>query len=137
MTSFEHALFMDGKPRMDARPMIDRPSLILRLEGALVFAAATFAYGMQGAGWLLYALLFFTPDIFMLGYLRNAVLGARIYNVGHSYLLPAALFIGGFILSSEEASAAALIWLAHIGFDRTVGYGLKYVTGFKHTHLTS
>jgi hypothetical protein len=29
----------------------------------------------------------------------------------------------------------AVIWLAHIGFDRLMGYGLKYATAFGHTHL--
>jgi Domain of unknown function (DUF4260) len=29
-----------------------------------------------------------------------------------------------------------LIWLAHIGIDRVLGYGLKYPTGFKDTHLS-
>ncbi|MCS4316879.1 hypothetical protein M2407_001178 [Serratia sp. BIGb0234] len=30
---------------------------------------------------------------------------------------------------------AALIWGAHIGFDRALGYGLKYASGFADTHL--
>ena len=29
----------------------------------------------------------------------------------------------------------ALIWAAHIGFDRALGYGLKYPTSFGETHL--
>ncbi len=29
----------------------------------------------------------------------------------------------------------ALIWAAHIGFDRLVGYGLKYSEAFGATHL--
>jgi hypothetical protein len=29
----------------------------------------------------------------------------------------------------------ALIWLAHIGLDRMLGYGLKYPTEFKDTHM--
>jgi hypothetical protein len=31
--------------------------------------------------------------------------------------------------------AIALIWAAHIGFDRLLGYGLKYPTAFTDTHL--
>ena len=31
--------------------------------------------------------------------------------------------------------AIGLVWLAHIGFDRVLGYGLKYPEGFKETHL--
>jgi hypothetical protein len=34
------------------------------------------------------------------------------------------------------ALSLALIWLAHIGMDRMVGYGLKYPTAFKDTHLS-
>ena len=29
----------------------------------------------------------------------------------------------------------AMIWLAHIGFDRALGYGLKYERGFGFTHM--
>jgi hypothetical protein len=28
-----------------------------------------------------------------------------------------------------------LIWIGHIGFDRVLGYGLKYPTAFRDTHL--
>ena len=33
------------------------------------------------------------------------------------------------------AQHLALIWLAHIGIDRALGYGLKYGAGFGFTHL--
>jgi hypothetical protein len=36
---------------------------------------------------------------------------------------------------SDVALQVRLIWLAHIGLDRAVGYGLKYPTAFKETHL--
>jgi hypothetical protein len=29
----------------------------------------------------------------------------------------------------------ALVWIAHIGVDRFSGYGLKYPSGFRDTHL--
>lgn len=29
-----------------------------------------------------------------------------------------------------------LVWIAHIGMDRTMGYGLKYPTQFKDTHFS-
>jgi len=31
--------------------------------------------------------------------------------------------------------AISIIWIAHIGFDRSLGYGLKYADGFGYTHL--
>ncbi len=113
------------------------PNIVLRAEGALVFAAATFAFSQMHSGWLLYAILFFTPDIFMLGYLANARSGSIIYDIGHSYLVPAALLALGWFTVLPLVSAVALIWIAHIGFDRAVGYGLKYASGFKINHLSA
>ena len=39
------------------------------------------------------------------------------------------------LADSDAALAVALIWLGHIGVDRLIGYGLKYPTAFKDTHL--
>ena len=50
-------------------------------------------------------------------------------------MTPIALGAIGVILPSETATAVALIWLLHIGVDRAVGYGLKYPSAFKDTHL--
>jgi len=71
----------------------------------------------------------------MLGYLRNTRLGAMIYNLGHSYPLAALLIVVGFSLASPISVAIGAIWFGHIGWDRMFGYGLKYGTSFKHTHL--
>ena len=35
----------------------------------------------------------------------------------------------------SDLLAYALIWISHIGFDRLLGYGLKYPTQFRDTHL--
>lgn len=71
----------------------------------------------------------------MLGYLAGRKAGAAIYNVGHIYLLPMALAGIGLLADMPIAISIGLIWIAHIGFDRLVGYGLKYDDAFKHTHL--
>ena len=39
-------------------------------------------------------------------------------------------------LAIVVATKVALIWLAHTGADRLFGYGLKYPTAFKDTHLS-
>jgi Domain of unknown function (DUF4260) len=109
---------------------------ILRAEGALVLAAASLGYAQTGSGWGLFALLFLAPDLFMLGYLHGSRIGALVYNIGHSYLTPALLAAGGWLAGAPVALAVALIWVAHIGFDRMLGYGLKYGGGFKLTHLS-
>jgi len=113
------------------------PRIILQLEGAVVLAAASIAYAEIGHGWATFALLFLVPDISMLGYLGGRKLGATIYNLGHTYALPAALAAYGLFQSQPLALDIALIWIAHIGFDRLIGYGLKYQTAFRHTHLSA
>ena len=111
------------------------PKLMLRLEGGVVLAVAATAYAQVGMGWLVFGLLFLVPDLSMLGYLGGRRLGAVAYNLGHSYLLPILLAAYGAGAAQPVALSAGLIWIAHIGFDRLLGYGLKYGTAFGDTHL--
>lgn len=108
---------------------------LLRLEGAAVLAAAVAAYVFVGGSWLLFALLLFVPDLAMIAYRFGPVAGAAAYNAAHTYLAPAALGAAGLALGAPAMQALALIWVAHIGLDRALGYGLKHATGFGDTHL--
>jgi hypothetical protein len=111
------------------------PSVLLRLEGAALLAVALFLYARSGASWVVFALLLLVPDVGMTGYLRGDRVGAVLYDVFHTSVLPAGLAVIGVIAESSGAVAVALIWLAHIGMDRALGFGLKYPTGFRDTHL--
>lgn len=111
------------------------PILWLRLEGAAALSLSAYLYARTGQGWLLFALLLLAPDLSMLGYLAGSRAGAAAYNLFHSYALPLALGAYAVALESPPALALALIWTAHIGMDRMLGYGLKLPTGFRHTHL--
>jgi hypothetical protein len=71
----------------------------------------------------------------MLGYLRGPRLGARVYNLGHTWLLPGVLAALGILAGLSIALDVAVIWFGHIGVDRLLGYGLKLPTGFQDTHL--
>ena len=115
--------------------LFNSPSWLLRLEGAVVFILAGVLYSRLDSGWLMFALLFFVPDVSMIGYAVDAKLGATIYNVVHAYALPAALGLAGLFTGNPLLVSLSLIWLAHIGFDRLLGFGLKYPTEFKDTHL--
>ena len=46
-----------------------------------------------------------------------------------------ACLVAGFIFPLPALACAGIIWGAHVGFDRALGYGLKYSTGFGFTHL--
>jgi hypothetical protein len=115
--------------------MLARPSILLRAEEAILLIATIFAYQHLHYSWLLFTILFLTPDLFMLGYLANVRLGAAIYNLAHTLTLPLTLLLVSYIEHWRLAAALALIWTAHIAFDRLLGYGLKYPTHFKDTHL--
>ena len=100
-----------------------------------MLAAGGALYWLVGESWWLFALLILTPDASMLGYLLGPRAGAAAYNTFHSYPLPAVLAGFGLLMGVPLAVAAALVWFAHIGADRMLGYGLKYPTGFGDTHL--
>jgi hypothetical protein len=105
----------------------------LRLEGLAALAAAVLVYSRGGLSWLLFVILFLAPDLSFFGYISGPRVGATIYNIFHSYILPVAL--GTVMWVAGRSLAIPLIWAAHIGFDRFLGYGLKYPTGFGDTHL--
>ncbi len=111
------------------------PIPLLRLEGLLCLAAATVAYGAIGSPWSIFALCFLLPDISLAGYLAGPRLGAAIYNLAHTHALPLQLGLGAWAADWKAGLAAAAIWMAHIGFDRALGYGLKLPTAFHDTHL--
>jgi hypothetical protein len=109
--------------------------IFLRLEGLAAVALSAVFYARTGASWWLFAALWLTPDLSMLGYLGGPKLGARIYNAIHSYVTPATLAVTALLLKSPALLPYALIWMNHIGVDRVLGYGLKYPAGFRFTHL--
>jgi hypothetical protein len=109
--------------------------IYLQLEALAAFLIATVVYSTLQGSWWLYGALFFAPDLFMLGYLAGRRTGALAYNFGHTYLIPTLLIGFSWWMHSTGGIEVGLIWCAHIGFDRMLGYGLKCDSGFKDTHL--
>jgi hypothetical protein len=105
----------------------------LRLEGFLTLLVAAALYAQGGHSWVTFAVLFFMPDLSFAGYLASPRIGAILYNLAHSYAGP--LTLSAAALATEATLMWALIWGAHIGFDRALGYGLKYPSAFADTHL--
>lgn len=109
--------------------------LLLHVEGFFVLLFSIYWYATMGLSWILFAVLLFAPDLAMLGYLTGHKTGAVIYNMFHTYSLPILIVLIASVFSQSLWLAVGLIWLAHIGMDRMIGYGLKYPTAFKDTHL--
>ena len=112
-----------------------RPIPILRVEGAVVFAASLAGYHQARGNWIVFALLSFAPDVSILPYLLSNAAGWASYNTIHSYVWPVLLAGAAWTWGSGNLLAAALIWSAHISFDRLLGFGLKEGEDFWITHL--
>jgi hypothetical protein len=82
-----------------------------------------------------YVLLFFAPDISILGYVFGKKAGAICYNIFHHKLLALVVLALGWIMQNQYLLLTGSILFGHSSFDRIMGYGLKYFDGFKHTHL--
>jgi hypothetical protein len=122
-------------PTSEAGLVSGAPRVLLRLEGLAVLVASIALYRHLEGSWAWLAILFLVPDVSMLGYLAGPRVGAALYNAGHSHLGPALLAATSFALGAPTLLLGALIWSAHIGFDRMLGYGLKHGTRFVDTHL--
>lgn len=117
-----------------ARP-VSLPRLLLHAEGAAVLLAAVFVYFRLGLPLWAFLVFLLAPDLSAIGYFFGARVGSVTYNLAHIIVWPLLLGAAGWALGWQWAAPAALIWLAHIGLDRMVGYGLKYPDGFRGTHL--
>ncbi len=111
------------------------PTLAQRIENLFLLALALWAYTMLHASWWFFGILILAPDLSMLGYLRDPKFGAWLYNLGHMYALPVVAMAIGYGLSMRVILGCGIIWFAHIAADRALGYGLKFPTDFKDTHL--
>jgi len=111
------------------------PRRWLRLEAAVLLAGSLLAYRATRQSWWLVPVTILLPDLLAAGYLTGTRLGAHLYNGGHNTALPAAVVGFGWWQGRPLVLALGLVWLAHIGADRLMGYGLKYGDSFQHTHL--
>ncbi|MFT3815942.1 MAG: DUF4260 family protein [Acidovorax sp.] len=111
-------------------------STILRLEGLAYLLLACALYQSLGFAWGQFALWFLLPDVALLVYvLGNPRAGMWAYNLTHSSAGAGLVGVVGVLTAQPVLWQASLIWFAHIGFDRALGYGLKFPLGFRVTHL--
>jgi hypothetical protein len=108
---------------------------LLTLEALALWGLSIFLFSQLGYAWWWYPLLFFAPDLSMVGYLFGTRVGAIVYNIVHHHMLSIGLYILGFFLGISVLQLAAVILLGHSNMDRALGYGLKYPDAFQNTHL--
>ena len=127
-----------GRPGSRAESTVDLarlPKLLLHAEGLAVFAGATVLYFELDYSVVAYLALALAPDLSFAAFAAGPAVGAAVYNPVHTYAVPLILAVIGILGHADVPVQVALIWSAHIGADRMLGYGLKYPTGFKDTHL--
>jgi hypothetical protein len=107
----------------------------IKIEEAAITAVAIYFLSKYNLGlpvWV-WVLLFFSPDLSMLGYLVNTRAGAFTYNLFHHRAIALALLATGFLMHVDILFTGGLLLVAHSSFDRMLGYGLKFPDDFKHT----
>lgn len=110
---------------------------VLRGEALAILGASSTLFFLFGGELWLFTGLFFAPDLSIAGYAAGRKAGSVLYNTVHSYALHAVLAVAGVLTGLEILWQIGLIFVAHAAFDRSLGYGLKYAAGFRHTHLGS
>ena len=122
---------MDNASGIPPKPV----TALLRLDGLAVGVAAIVAFATTGGNWWLFALLILAPDLSFLAMALGTRRAAMVYNFAHSYTWPLILIGAALLTMAGWLLPVGLIWAAHIGIDRAVGYGLKYPDSIETTHL--
>jgi hypothetical protein len=110
-------------------------ALLLRAEWLAIFVAGVLGYLQMGGHPLLLLPLLLAPDLSMVGYLAGPPVGALTYNLAHNLVVALAVLAIGWFAPAAPLALAGAILFAHVGMDRSLGYGLKLPTDFRDTHL--
>ena len=108
---------------------------LLKIEELAEMLLAVFVFAHLPYAWWVLPAAFLLPDLSMLGYLAGPQVGAASYNLLHHKATAIAVGLAGWVLGLPLVVLAGTILLFHSAFDRMLGYGLKYPTGFQDTHL--
>jgi Domain of unknown function (DUF4260) len=108
---------------------------VLRAEWLAIFLVGVLVYLEFGGHPLALLPLLIAPDLSMVGYLASPRLGALTYNLAHNLVVALGLLAVGWFVPVAPLALAGAILLAHVGMDRSLGYGLKLPTDFRDTHL--
>ncbi|ETV85688.1 hypothetical protein H257_02294 [Aphanomyces astaci] len=111
--------------------------ILLQLEGATLLVACVVAYYRLQGNWWVFAAGFFAGDLLSVGYAFGPAVGCTMYNTSHTFVGPT-LMATLYLLWTDHTwlGLVAAIWGAHLGWERSLGYGLRYPDGFTSTHIT-
>jgi hypothetical protein len=108
---------------------------LLKTEELAEMLLAVVVFTQLPYAWWVLPATFLLPDLSILGYLAGPRVGAFSYNLLHHKALAVALGLTGWMLGLPLLMLAGTVLFFHNAFDRSLGYGLKYASGFRETHL--
>ncbi|WP_100432986.1 DUF4260 domain-containing protein [Flavobacterium sp. 1] len=108
---------------------------VIKLEELGLFILGIYFFNQLEYAWWWFLVLILVPDVSMIGYIFGDKTGAFCYNLAHHRGIAVILYLIGIYCSSSAILLSGVILFAHSAMDRMFGYGLKYKTGFKYTHL--
>jgi hypothetical protein len=108
---------------------------VLKLENVGLFLLSVFLFSRLQFEWWWFPVCLLLPDLSMAGYIFGNKAGAVVYNLFHHQGIAILVYLSGIYLENEWFQFVGIILFAHSVMDRIFGYGLKYFSGFKNTHL--
>ncbi|WP_264566408.1 DUF4260 domain-containing protein [Flavobacterium sp. N3904] len=108
---------------------------IIKLEELGLFILGIYFFSQLNYAWWWFLVLILVPDFSMIGYVFGNKVGALCYNMVHHRGIAIAVYLVGIYCSNSAVQLWGVILFTHSSMDRLFGYGLKYETGFKFTHL--
>ncbi len=109
--------------------------LVLKFEELGLLVIGIYLFNLLDYQWWWFLVLILTPDFSMIGYLFGNKTGAICYNLFHHKAIAILMYLVGIYFGQEILQLAGVILFSHSSLDRLMGYGLKYESGFKDTHL--
>ena len=106
--------------------------------GFVAAGIAIAAVVARHAAWWPLVVFAIAPDVTLVLGFRNGLQRGQLdpravpfYNAVHRFWAPAALAGVGLLVNSAAWEGAGLAWIAHIAFDRSLGFGLRTPDGFQ------
>jgi hypothetical protein len=97
----------------------------MKLEELAFVVLSFYLFLALDYAWWWFPLLFFLPDISMIGYLINQKIGATTYNFFHHKALAVLLYLLGGFIQFPKLQLAGLVIFGHSSLDRALGFELQ------------
>lgn len=114
------------------------PRAVYALLGVVAAGLAIAAVILRHTSWWQIVVFAIGPDISLLAGMSPGLDRGRLhpravpfYNAVHRFWAPAVLIVVALALQQAAWVAGGLAWVAHIAFDRSLGFGLRTPEGFQ------